>query len=138
MSVSLKAGSAADRIAKLENDVELLRLRLRLARLTAIRMSCWVDENEASLDLVIDDVLARWRECERAGHEPADLSEFWSRYADRVESAPSESDDDFRPEFCPAEPGWMDTEDYYRAVWRTHLGQLRSVMAMEKEAGISL
>jgi hypothetical protein len=76
---------------------------------------------------LIEDVLIQWtRACDGHIDGQPDLDAFWNGYANRVEFAPSDSGDEFRAEFCPAELTHMDTDDYYRAVWRARVARLRT------------
>src|SRR5258706_12809393 len=65
----------------LDYTPEVVRLRLAVTRLVVQGMSTWVDDDNASLDLVIDDVSARWQEHEAHGGKPGDLEHFWNQYA---------------------------------------------------------
>lgn len=101
-------------------------LHLKATRIVTRDLSPWTDD-DAGIDLVVEDVLGRWSgNSPDADDEPCELSRFWNRYANRVEFAEPGTGDQFRAEFCPTGPGPMDTDDYYRAVWRTHIDGLRA------------
>jgi hypothetical protein len=108
--------------------------RLSVTRLVARDVSQWVNDDDAVLDLVVNDVLACWRERDRQSDEPVDLVRFWNEYANQVEFAPAGSDNQFRPEFCPDPPGPMDTDVYYRAVWLAHAANLIAATSAPRTA----
>lgn len=128
MSATVVDTGRAGRMAELEREVEVMRLRLAVSRVVTRDVSQLVNDDDATLDLIVDDVMRRWQA--RSADEPAVLDGpdgFWSRYANRVEWAPAESDDEYRAEFCPANESMrFDTEEYFRAVWAAHAAELRT------------
>jgi hypothetical protein len=116
----------AHRVAALERELESLGLRLLATRLVVKDMSQWVNDDDGSVDLVIEDLLRCWQERDRDGEpaEPGGLDEFWERYAKRVEFASSGSDQEMRAECCPDDPTLLEGDGYYYAVWGAHVAQL--------------
>ena len=93
-------------------------------------MAQWVNDDTASLDLIIDDVLNEWRQHQAAGNGTAGLEAFWNRYANAVEWAPSGSGHEYRSEFCSADEARpFDTDEYFHAVWAAHIGELRGSLS---------
>jgi hypothetical protein len=113
-------------LTDIEDEVTLLRIRLTVTRLVARDTSQWVDDGPASLDLIIADVVAQWQRHEPGNNDPSALEDFWNRYANRVEWAPPDSDNQYRPEFCPANPREFDCANYFRAVWAARVLELRA------------
>ena len=101
------------------------KVQLKATRMVTRDLSPWTDD-DAGIDLVVEHVLGAWSDGDPDRDEPCELTRFWNRYANRVEFAEPGTGDEFRAEFCPAEPGPMDTDDYYRAVWRSHIAGLRA------------
>lgn len=120
----------AEDLSKLKSEVESLRLRLVVTRMVVRDVSAHVDD-EAGLDLIINDVVSRWLDRDQT-REPFVLDGpggFWNWYANRVEFAPPGSDDEYRAEFCPPEPERLEIEAYYEAVWHAHIADLRMMAA---------
>ena len=113
-------------LTDLEDEVALLQLHAAVNRLVSRDASQWVNDDVASLNLVVEDVAAGWWAQGTAGKDLTGLEAFWNRYANRVEWAPPETGDEYREEFCPAsEGGPFDTDGYFRAVWAAHVAELR-------------
>jgi hypothetical protein len=118
----------ARRAAELERELESLRLRLIVTKVVARDASQWLNDDDASLEAIITDVVRQWQA--RLEDEPTVIDGpdgFWSRYANRIEWAAPDSDDEYRREFCPLhEAGRFDTDAYFHAVWAAHVAELRS------------
>jgi hypothetical protein len=112
-----------------------MRLRLAITRVVAREASQWVDDDDASLDLIIEDVAQQWTT--RTDSDPQVLdgpAGFWSRYGNRIEWGPPGSGNEYRPEVCPADPDALfDRDDYLHAVWAAHVAELRAA-ATERAA----
>jgi hypothetical protein len=124
-------------LVELGRELESLRLMATVNRIVGRDVSAWLDDDDASLDLIVDDVTGKW--LSRAESDPQTLDGpggFWSRYANRIEWAPPDSDDEYRVEFCPSDPDGFDPEQYFRAVWRTHVAELRRA-AVKGEAPLA-
>jgi hypothetical protein len=128
MGATVVDAGRAGRIAQLERELEVMRLRLAVSRVVTRDVSQWVDDEDAVLDVIVDDVMRWW--LARSAEEAAVLDGpdgFWSCYANRVEWAPAESGNEYRAEFCPANEGArFDTDVYFRAVWAAHAAELRT------------
>jgi len=128
MSATVVDTGRAGRIAQLERELEVMRLRLAVSRVVTRDVSQWVNDDDAVLDVIVDDVMRWW--LARSAEEPAVLDGpdgFWSRYANRIEWAPAESGNEYRAEFCPVnESARFDTDEYFRAVWAAHVAELRA------------
>jgi hypothetical protein len=124
------AGMArTDRLLELERDLEVMHLRTAVSRVVTRDVSQWVDDDDASLDAIVDDVARRWQA--HGNGDPTMLDGpggFWNRYADRVEWAPPESGHQYRIEFCPAEDDPFDEDAYFHSVWRAHIVELLSTV----------
>jgi hypothetical protein len=125
-----------DRVAELEHELELLKLRLEVTRLVVMDMSRWVENQDDLLDLVIDDVVTRWLARDPDADVPArpggrreshrGLRAFWRQTANRVEYAPEGSQDEYRAEFCPLDGQVAtDIDAYYCRVWAAHVAELQ-------------
>ncbi len=116
------------RMAELAHDVESLRLRAAINRIVGRDVSAWVNDDDASPDLTVEDVAQHW--LARPDGDPQALDGpdgFWSQYANRVEGAPAESGNDYRAEFCATSVGGgFDDYDYFHAVWAAHVSGLRA------------
>src|SRR5690348_1534049 len=91
MSATAVDTGRAGRVARLGRELEVMRLRLAVSRVVTRDVSQWVNDDDAVLDVIVDDVMRRW--LARSAEEPAVLDGpdgFWSRYANRVEWAPAE------------------------------------------------
>lgn len=115
------------RLAELERELASMRVRLAVTRVVTRDVSQWVNDDDAILDVIVEDVAQQWTG--RTDSDPQELDGpwgFWGRYANRVEWAPPESGNEYRPEFCPANPDTpFDSDDYFRAVWTAHAAGLR-------------
>jgi hypothetical protein len=114
-------------LVELGRELESLRLMATVNRIVGRDVSAWLDDDDASLDLIVDDVTRKW--LSRTDSDPQTLDgpdSFWSRYANRVEWAPPDSDDEYRVKFCPSDRDDFDPEQYFRAVWRAHVAELGS------------
>lgn len=121
-------------LSRLKGEVESLRLQLAVTRLVVRDVSAHVDD-DAGVDLIINDVVSRWLERDQA-REPSLLDGpdgFWNWYANRVEFAPPGSDHEYRAEFCPQEPERLEIEEYYEAVWHAHIAGLRAMASAAPE-----
>jgi hypothetical protein len=141
--VSAVLADGVDRVAELEHELKLYRLRLEVTRLVVMDMSRWVEDDDDCLDLVIDDVVTRWLARDSDTDEPAPrglreshrgLRQFWKQTANRVEYAPEDSGDERRVEFClPEGQVEEDTDGYYYRVWAAHVAGLRQAAGMSCE-----
>jgi hypothetical protein len=134
---TLAAGTVADRsadaarVAELEAELLSLGQRLLVTRLVAQDMSRWVEDDTPTVDLIIGDVLVRWRACGNHG-DPTSLNDFWWQYANRVEYASPENGNEWREEFCPPESEPFDDGAYYEAVWLAHVAELHAQATAEQ------
>ena len=113
-------------LTDVEQEVAQLQLRAAVTRLVSRDTSQWVEDDAASLDLIIEGVAAGWAAQGTAGEDFTGLEAFWNQYANRVEWAAPETGDEYREEFCPAsEDEPFDTDVYFRAVWEAHVAELR-------------
>jgi hypothetical protein len=135
-TASTADAQGAGRAAPPAGDPQMLARRLAVARVVVRDTSPWIDIDADSVDVIVDDVLRRWRARGQGGDEPVELdgpNGFWNQYADRIEVGPpraSDDDDEWRVEFCP--PGAFDSKRYYQAVWMTHVAQLRAAVNREQ------
>ncbi|GIH20915.1 hypothetical protein Raf01_90870 [Rugosimonospora africana] len=112
-------------ITALIGQLKTLDLRLAVTRLVVRDVSEHLGDDEAGIDLIVEDVLRLWQQSGQDDPATLDGSDgFWNRYADRIEFAPAGGDDRYRAEYWPPGQG-IGFEEYYRAVWRAHLSQLR-------------
>jgi hypothetical protein len=141
MSTVLADG--VDRVGELEHELELVKLRLEVTRLVVMDMSRWVEDDDDCLDLVIDDVVARWLARDPSTDRPPlrglrewhhGLREFWRQIANAVEYAPDDCEDEYRAEFCPPEGQVQkDTDGYYYRVWEAHVAELQQAAGVSCE-----
>lgn len=124
-------------VAKVECELERLRALTVINRAVGRDASYWLDDDDADVDLVVDDVLHQW--LIRSTSDPRVLTgfaEFWTQYANRVEWPPPGSEEEFRAEFCPADGEPFDREEYGRAAWRAHVNQLRAGVTADHNPSI--
>jgi hypothetical protein len=120
-------GRIGVRLAELEQEVERLRALAVINRAVGRDTSLYLDDDEAALDLIADDVLCQWLTREPSDPQALTGSEsFWTQYADRVEWPPPGSEEEFRAEFCPPDGEPFNREEYGRAAWKAHVEQLRT------------
>lgn len=137
MSAGVGTGSAQRlRLAELEQELASMRVRLAVTRVVTRDVSQWVNDDDAILDVIVEDVAQRW--IGRTDSDPQVLDGpegFWSRYANRIEWAPPESGNEFRAEFCPTDPDTpFDSDNYFHAVWTAHVAGLRRAAESVKAA----
>ena len=130
------AATTADQasiISAVQREVEALGARVTITRLVAQDMSVYVGADEAKINLVVDDVLAKWAE-DAPGTGAAD---FWRRYANRIEWADLNGGDEYRAEFCPPPGEPFDDDAYFEAVWADHCETLRLAALLRRSASRS-
>jgi hypothetical protein len=111
------------RVAELEQELAAMRLQLAVSRLVTRDVARWVDDDDPSLNAIVEHVAQQWRDQinNHTDEQRTDIVDFWNRYASRVEYAPKDSGNQFHSDLCPPDGRPFDSEDYYRRAWQRHL-----------------
>lgn len=116
-----------DRIAKLEHELEIARLRAEVAISLAPHIFAYLDHEPEPTGIVVDDVVHHW--CHRTPTDAQTLTgpdSFIDAYIGQVEWArDADGEETYRAEFCLPGDQTTNEDKYFERVWEAQVERLR-------------